>query len=145
MTRVIGDAGRKIVMDFEQCRLEAYTCPAGKVTIGWGHTGDVKLGMKVTQHQADVILEHDLQKFEQAVSEMAPNTNANQNSALVSLCFNIGIEAFRKSTLLRYVVADRPAAAAAQFAKWVHAGDKVLPGLVKRRAAEAALFLTPVS
>lgn len=141
----INDAGRKIVMDAETCRLEAYVCPAGKLTIGYGHTGDVKPGAQITQHQADVVLEYDLDKFEQAVTKLAPRANGNEFSALVSLAFNIGVDALAKSTLLRLVNAGAPRAAAAEFAKWIHAGGKVLPGLVKRRAAEAALFLSAVN
>lgn len=142
---IINDAGRKIVMDFELCKLNAYLCPAGIPTIGYGHTGDVKLGDKITQHQADAILEVDLQKFEMAVDRLAKNPNANQFSAMVSLAFNIGVEAFTKSTLLKKFNAGAPLSAANEFDKWVHAKGKVLPGLVRRRAAEKALFLTAVS
>lgn len=142
---IINDAGRKVVMDAEQCRLEAYLCPAGRWTIGWGHTGDVKKGDRVTHHQAEAILEFDLDRFERAVSQLAPSANANQFSAMVSLAFNIGIEAFRRSSLLKWFNAGFPLKAATEFAKWCHAGNKVLPGLVKRRKAEADLFCSAVN
>jgi lysozyme len=140
--RVINDAGRAIVMAHESLRLEAYTCPAGKWTIGYGHTGDVKPGDRITAHQAEAVLDVDLMRFEMAVEQLAPGANANQFSALVSFAFNVGIEALEESALLKKFNAGAPLAAAAEFAKWVHAGGQVLPGLVKRRAAEAALFLT---
>lgn len=143
--RVINDAGRAIVMAYESCRLGAYVCPAGRLTIGYGHTGDVKAGDKITQHQAEAILEVDLQRFELAVERLAPQSSANEFSALVSLCFNIGADAFAKSTLLKRHSEGLHAAAAAEFVKWTHAAGQVLPGLVKRRSAEAALYLLPVS
>lgn len=129
-------------MEAEGCRLDAYLCPAGIPTIGYGHTGEVKLGDKITLHQAEVILEHDLLRFESAVSTAAPKANANQFSALVSFTFNVGVKAMQGSTLLRLFNQGAPNAAAAEFSKWTHAAGQVLPGLVKRRAAEAALFLT---
>ncbi len=143
--RVINDQGRAIVMAHESCRLEAYVCPAGRLAIGYGHTGDVKKGDRITAHQAEAILEVDLHRFEMAVERLAPNSGPNEFSACVSLAFNIGVDAFTKSTLLKMHNAGLNVAAAAQFAKWTHAAGKVLPGLVKRRAAEAALYLTPVS
>ncbi len=138
-------AGRHIIMGAEGLRLEAYLCPASVWTIGYGHTRDVKPGQKITEHQAQVILEHDLEIFERGVAELAPGANANQFSAFVSLAYNIGLKAFEGSALLREFKAGRMSAAAAQFDRWVHGGGKVLPGLVKRRAAERALFLEGVS
>lgn len=138
---IINDAGRAIIMQYEGCRLEAYDCPAGVCTIGYGHTGDVKPGDKITHHQAEVILEFDLQKFEAEVSRLAPKANGNQFSAMVSLAFNIGVAAFSKSTLLKEFNAGRLLNAANEFERWNKAGGKILPGLVKRRAAEKALFI----
>src|SRR3954471_9072967 len=84
-------AGRQLIMDAETLKLEAYRCPVGKWTIGWGHTGDVKPGMKINLHQAEVIFEHDLDVHEQVVTEAVKvPLNSNQFSALVSLVFNIG-------------------------------------------------------
>jgi lysozyme len=141
----INAAGRQIITQCEGCKLEAYTCPAGVLTIGYGHTGDVKPGMKITQHEADVVLEYDLDRFEEAVSKLAPKANENQFSALVSLAFNVGVEAVRKSTLLKLLNAGNVRAAHGEFAKWCHVGGKVLPGLQRRRALEASLFVRPVS
>jgi lysozyme len=142
---IVNDAGRQIIMDAESLRLDAYLCPAGTPTIGYGHTGDVKLGQKITRHQAEVILEHDLEQFEAGVAKLAPKANANQFSALVSFAFNVGLKALEKSTLLKEFNAGRLLNAANEFGKWTHGGGRELPGLVKRRAAERALFLTGVS
>lgn len=141
----INDAGRAIIKDNEGLRLDAYLCPSGVPTIGYGHTGDVKLGDRITEHQADVILELDLERFEEGVAEVAPSANQNQFSAMVSFAFNVGLKAFVGSALLRAFLAGQLSAAASQFDRWVHGGRKVLPGLVKRRAAEKALFLTPMA
>ncbi len=138
---IVNDAGREIIMTFESLRLKAYKCPAGVTTIGYGHTGDVEMGQTITEHQAEAILEYDLHRFEQAVTDLTKKPNANQFSAMVSLCFNIGIEAFKKSTLLKAFNGGLVKTAANEFLKWQLAKGKVLPGLVRRRAAERALFM----
>lgn len=138
---IINDRGRQIIEEAEGLRLEAYRCPAGVLTIGYGHTGDVREGDRITKHQAEVILEFDLTKYEQAVTKLARGATGPQFSAMVSLAFNIGISALEKSTLLKEFNAGRPLNAAAEFGRWIYAGGKVMPGLVKRRAAERALFL----
>lgn len=149
--RKISDAGRQIIMTFEGLRLEAYKCPAGVLTIGYGHTRDpytgkpdVKQGDKISKHQAEVLLEFDLQRYEREVEELCPGSNANQFGALVSFAYNLGVTALGKSNLRRRFLAGEYAPAGAEFMKWTYAQGKVLPGLVKRRAAERALFLTPV-
>jgi len=128
-------------MDAEGLRLEAYRCPAGKWTIGYGHTGDVQQHHRITRHQAEEIFEYDLSRFEEGVAKLAPKATGPQLSACVSLAYNIGLSRFEKSTLLKELNAGRVANAAAEFMKWTHAAGKVMPGLVKRRAAERALFL----
>jgi lysozyme len=144
---IINDAGRKIIMEFESFQSDAYLCPAGIWTIGYGHTGDVKAGDRVTRHQAEAILEYDLQRFEHAIEKLVPKANGNQFSALVSLAFNIGSSALANSRLIKLFKEGGPLAAAPQFDRWVHAGKnsygapRVLPGLVRRRHAEKALFL----
>lgn len=137
-------AGRALIKSFEGFRADAYLCPAGVWTIGYGHTGDVKPGQRVTEHQADAILEYDLDRFERGVADLVdvPLT-ANQFSALVSFAFNLGLDALERSTLLALLNAGDYQGASRQFARWRIAGGKVLPGLERRRAAERALFLTP--
>jgi lysozyme len=135
----------------EGVRLLAYADPAHgwKVpTIGVGHTSaagppSVFRGQRITASEADAILARDLKAVEKAVRALVtvPLT-ANQLGALVSFTFNLGIGNLAKSGLLKRLNAKDYAGAAAQFARWKFAGGRVLPGLVKRRAAEARLFLT---
>lgn len=135
-------ACRALIRQFEGCRLQAYLCPAGVVTIGTGHTKGVKLGDRCSQEQADLWLSQDLEDAAAAVATLVhvPLTQG-QFDALVSFVFNFGASKFRTSTLLRMLNDGRPFAAAAQFKLWVRADGKVEPGLVKRRAAEEAMFL----
>ncbi len=144
-------AGIALIKAAESLRLKAYLCPAGVWTIGYGHTGDVKRGDQITEHQADAILSVDLDRFERDVALLTQGITLNENefSALVSFAFNVGsdidddtkAEGLGDSTLLRKLRAGDRAGAAAEFLKWTHANGGVMPGLVKRRAAERALFL----
>ena len=86
-------------------------------------------------------LAEDLAPIEIYLSAVFPSLNQNQFDALASFCFNVGLGAFEKSTLFARLKAGDLPGAASQFARWVHGGGKVLPGLVTRRAAERDLFL----
>lgn len=139
--RTINRAGLELIRRFEGFRPRAYLCPANVWTIGYGHTGDVKDGDQITLHQGEAILEVDLDRFERGVAELVKvEINDNQFSALVSLAFNIGLEALRRSTLLRKLNAGDFEGAGRQFPVWCMAAGRSLPGLVKRRAAELELF-----
>jgi len=144
-------AGLSLIRQAEGLRLRAYLCPANVWTIGIGTTvypdgRKVRSGDKCTAQQADRYLAHDLQEFERAVAAMVTvPVTSNQFSALVSLAYNVGIGALRGSTLLRLLNAGDYAGAANQLRRWNRGGGRVLPGLVKRRAAERDLFLTPDS
>jgi lysozyme len=143
----VNEAGLKLIKKFEGLRLRAYRCPAGVWTIGYGHTKTAKRGQVITEAEADRLLREDLHVFERGVLDAlggAPTTE-NQFSAMVSLAFNIGLGAFRRSKVLALHKAGKTAEAARAFANWRKAGGKVLPGLVRRRAAEAKLYLTPDS
>jgi lysozyme len=128
---------------FEGCVLTAYN-DAGKgiLTIGYGHTGsDVVPGLVWTKEQAQTALLNDIAWASKVVNHfVVPTLEQHQFDALVDFVFNAGTEAFENSTLLRLVNAGNMQAADLEFGKWVHAGGKVLSGLVRRRAAEAALF-----
>ncbi len=141
----INAGGLALIKRFESFVGKAYLCPAGVWTIGYGHTGDVKPGMTVTEHQGEAILDVDLDLFEGRVTELLKGiaVTENQFSALVSFAFNVGVAALAKSTLLKKLRANGPLVAAPEFLKWNKAGGKVLAGLVKRREAERLLFLTP--
>lgn len=137
----ISDAGLALIKAAEGLRLSAYLCPARVWTIGYGTTKGVKPGDTITEAQAEDMLRADVAKFERAVTDAVrvPITQG-QFDALVSLAYNIGAAALRKSTLLRLLNESKYSLAAAQFDRWNRAGGRVLAGLTKRRAAERALF-----
>lgn len=138
---------------FEDCVLEAYPDPGSKDgkpwTIGWGHTGpEVVRGLKWTQRQADDAFLHDLLKFEGYVDKLVKVTvTQGQRDALVLFCYNVGpgdvkrgIDGLATSTLLRLLNAGDYAGAQGQFKRWNKNDGKVMRGLIRRRAAEAALW-----
>lgn len=139
-------AGINLIKEFEGVRLKAYKCPADVWTIGVGHTSAagppaVKAGMEITNAQAMKILAQDLVQFEDGVdSAVKVPLKQNQFDALVSFAFNVGLGALAKSTLLKKLNAGQYDAVPAELMKWTKAGGKELPGLVRRRRAEAALW-----
>lgn len=142
--------GIKLIKEAEGCVLKAYTCPAGVLTIGYGHTGkDVTEGLTITEEQAEELLKKDLEKFEKTVEKYVEvEMNQNQFDALVSFTFNLGSGNLAKSTLLKKLNAKDYAGAAEQFLVWnkatVDGVKKELPGLTTRRKKERELFLDPV-
>jgi lysozyme len=138
-------AGLSLIKQFEGCELHAYRCPAGVLTVGYGHTGpDVTPGLTITAHRAEELLQLDLGKFERVVTaSLKVSVTANQFGALVALAYNIGGAALAKSTLIKRLNAGKTQEAADQFLVWNKAGGKVLAGLTRRREAERALFLHP--
>ena len=134
-------SGIELIKSFEGCRLEAYKCPAGIWTIGYGHTAGVEKGQKITQEQAETFLKQDLKRFENVINEVVRVAiTQNQFDALVSFTYNVGIGALKTSTLLRLLNSADYIGAAEQFDRWVFAGQIKLAGLVRRRKAERELF-----
>lgn len=146
----INRAGIELIKEFEGLRLEAYKCPAGVWTIGYGHTSAagppaVTSGMKITADEAADILVVDLVKYETAVmNALKRSPNENQFSAMVSLCYNIGPKAFATSTVVRKFNAGDVEGAAAAFRLWKKSKGEVLTGLVRRRQVEIDLFCAPI-
>jgi lysozyme len=137
----IGKAGLDLIKASEGLRLQAYRCPADVPTIGYGSTGPhVRMGMTITEAEAEALLKKDLDRFERGVTELVGPTTQGRFDALVSLAFNIGLGALGKSTLIRKHKSGDFDGAAAQFPLWNKGGGRVLPGLVTRRAAEAKLY-----
>lgn len=139
----ISAAGIELLKQFEGCRLTAYQDSVGVWTIGFGTTAGVKEGQTISQVKAEEYLRSDLAIFEKAVTEsLKVPVNQNQFDALVSFTYNVGVSAFRSSTLLNLIneKTDKKVVAA-EFSKWVKAGNQTLPGLVSRRKAESELFL----
>lgn len=139
----------KIIKEFEGCRLEAYLCPAGVWTIGWGatalHGAPVRQGDKISQALADEMLRDEIQRLAAKLHQLIPASihwGANQQAAVLSWMYNVGVGAAETSTLTRRLNAGESAQAVIpqELPKWRHAGEAVLPGLERRRAAEVALF-----
>lgn len=132
-----GKEGINLIKEFEGCRLTAYLCPAGVPTIGYGRTAGVKLGMKITQAQADEYLKQDLKKYEGYVNKYVKHTlTQNQFDALVSFTYNCGpgnLQKLIKNRTLEQIAETLPA--------YNKANGKVLAGLVRRRKMEQELFL----
>lgn len=136
------DKGIALIKKYEGCRLKAYKCPAGVWTIGYGHTRGVVEGQAITQEIADQLLREDVAPVEKQINALGINLRQGQFDALVSFIFNLGIGNFNSSTLKRKILAKSPdREIQAEFLKWNKAAGKVLPGLVKRREDEAALWI----
>ena len=133
--------GVALIKEFEGLRLGAYMCSAGVLTIGYGHTGGVKSGDRITEKQAEELLVDDLKRFENGVLRVlrTPVTQ-NQFDALVSFAFNLGVGSLTKSTLLSKLNKGDAEGAAAEFVRWCRAGGQEVPGLKRRRLAETELF-----
>jgi len=146
----ISQAGIDLIKEFEgylkrttDGGCEAYRCPAGVWTIGWGCTEGVKPGMVWTREQAEFALRRELARFEAAVNRLVSvPINQHQFDALVSFAYNCGEGALAKSTILKRLNAGDMAGAASAFSMWTKGGGRVLPGLVRRRQRESALFLS---
>lgn len=137
----ISQAGLDLIKTFEGLRLNAYLCPANVWTIGYGTTNGVVPGMTITQDEAEGLLREDVEKFERDVLRLVTvPLEQHQFDALVSFTYNLGAGALGQSTLLRRLNAGEYSSAAAEFGKWVKAGNTTLPGLVRRRAAERKMF-----
>lgn len=131
-----------MIKDFEGLRLTAYKCSAGKWTIGWGHTNGVKQGDKITLEQAEAFHEEDYAIAKGIVDDVVDvELTENQFEALVSLSFNIGINAFRKSTLVKLLNTGDYLSTSMEFQKWSKVDGVRSKGLLCRRYAEAAMFL----
>lgn len=141
-------AGLALIREYEGCVLHAYQDAAGVWTIGVGHTAAAgppapTPGMTISEAEALDILARDICQYERAVeSAVARRMTQNQFDAMVSLCFNIGPSRFRESTVLHDFNRGETEGAADAFLLWNRAGGRVLEGLVRRRYAERALFLS---
>ncbi len=137
----LSSGGLDLIKSHEGLRTSAYQDPVGVWTIGYGHTGTAKPGQKISEAQAEQLLRKDVGWAEDAVRKnvKVPLTQG-QFDSLVSFTFNLGAGALGKSTLLQKLNAGDYAGAQAEFGKYVHAGGRVLPGLVRRRNEEAQMF-----
>lgn len=147
MTRKINQTGLDHIKQWEGLQLTAYLDAAGIWTIGYGHTASAgepepAEGMTITEIEAEALLRRDIEQYEEAVSA-AVNVELtdNQFASLVSLTYNIGIDAFLRSTLLRKLNDGYLESVPIELMKWVYANGCHLRGLANRRAAEAGLWV----
>jgi lysozyme len=137
--------GLSLIRHFEGFSPVPYCCPAGKLTIGYGHVivaGEEFQASGISQKIAENILKQDVSMLEEAMAKfITANLSQNQFDALTSFIYNIGIKAFEKSTLLRLLNEGKSEEAAAEFFKWIYAGKVAQTGLIRRRAAEKQLFM----
>ena len=133
----------ELVAKFEGCRLEAYKCPAGVWTIGYGHTEGVRAGMTLANiEEARKILNEDLAKCSKYVNRLIDDgtisfeMNQNRFDALVSFTFNCGV-----GNLTKLVKGSTAEEVALKILDYNRGGGKILPGLTKRRQAERDLFV----
>jgi len=140
----ISQAGIDLIKQFEGFSAKPYLCPAGKLTIGYGHVITAKEDFcagGIDVFAAERLLKQDVSMVGDAVLTMAlVALSQNQFDAICSLAYNIGRKAFEKSTLLRYLNANKQGMAANEFMRWVYAGGVIQSGLVRRRQAEKSMF-----
>ena len=148
---MLNQATIDLVKEFEGLRTTAYKDSAGVWTIGYGTTGragvgiDPVEGMEITEAEAEYYLQKGLEKFSTEITgAITQPINENEFGAFVSLAYNIGSGAFKRSTALRKFNAGDKQGSANAMLMWNKAGGRVLNGLIRRREAERALFLTPV-
>lgn len=129
------------LMEFEGLKLSAYRDAAGVVTIGYGHTWNVRMGDQISKYWARELLERDVAKLEEQLDTLGLVLTQGQTDALVSLVFNIGFDKFKSSTLLKLI---RNGGSVNQickeFQRWVYAGGRRMRGLEVRRAWESKRF-----
>ena len=131
-----------LIKKFEGCELEAYLCPAGVWTIGYGHTKDVKEGDKINKEEADYLLQEEMIEYESYINDFVEvPLNQNQFDALCSWVYNLGPTNLKNSTMLRVLNEEKYADVPQEIKRWNKAGGEVLDGLIKRREAEAKMFL----
>ena len=138
----ISQYGIDLIKHFEGCVLDAYKCPAGVWTIGYGHTKDVQPGDSWSEDHADHMLLVELEEYENYVNT-AVNVPLSQNQfdALVSWVYNLGNGNLTSSTMLKVLNSGDYDGVPAQIKRWNKAGGKVLEGLNRRRQAEADMFV----
>lgn len=136
------------IKEFEGLSLTAYKCPAGILTIGYGHTKGVKPNQRITREYANFLLLQDIAPCEKYVNNLGVCKTQGQFDALVDFCFNAGQANLDTSTLLKKIKAGAPAdEIRAEFKRWVYATDHktgkkvVLQGLVRRRTWEAQTWI----
>ena len=133
----------ELIKQFEGLRLEAYLCPAGIWTIGYGHTSGVSPNSFITIQEADEYLHRDVATIEMQLNKLNLILRQCQWDAIISFVFNVGIGNFKASTLLAKIrINPDDNSIIDEFLRWVYANGKVMRGLQKRRLTEMKLYFS---
>ena len=133
----------ELIKQFEGLRLEAYLCPAGIWTIGYGHTSGVSPNSFITIQEADEYLHRAVATIEMQLNKLNLSLRQCQWDAIVSFVFNVGIGNFKASTLLAKIrINPDDNSIMDEFLRWVYANGKVMRGLQKRRLTEMKLYFS---
>lgn len=139
----ISEQGIALIKRFEGFKPEPYICPGGYRTIGYGHRirSHEDVSESICEHNAHFLLMEDVKWAEQAIyRHVEIALTQGQFDALCSFIYNVGTGAFMRSTLLKYINKNEHGKVPSELMRWVYAGKTRLPGLVRRRAAEAELY-----
>ena len=142
----VSNKGLELIKEFEGFSANAYLCSAKKATIGYGNTfwedgAPVKIGDQISKERAETLLKHVVDNFSVAVEvDIKIEVSQNQFDAMVSLAYNIGLGAFKNSTLLRQLNRGNFVGASQEFLRWDKSNGKPLLGLTRRREREKLLF-----
>lgn len=135
----------EIIKKYEGFSSQAYKCPAGVWTVGWGHTGrDINKDTILTREEAELMLQKDVANLqEQILFLLDDKPTANELDALTSLVYNVGLGAFKKSRLLKRInLKENGELIAKEWIEFNKAGGKIQKGLLRRRAEEVCLYFT---
>lgn len=135
--------GIEFIKSFEKFMPSTYLCQSNILTIGWGHTKNVRINQTCTQAEAEEWLQEDIAEVEAEINRIEQPLTQNQYDALVSLCFNIGVTAFRHSTLRKKLELNpNDATIKQEFGRWIYSKKKVSKGLQRRRLQEVNIYFS---
>ena len=137
----MGQELERLIKKYEGLKLKAYLCPAGVPTIGYGSTGpDIKLGMQWTVAESTERMKYDARKYLAATKSLTPNVHGDSLDAIADFAYNLGATRLKGSTLRKKLLAGDVEGAKRELLKWVRGGNRILPGLVRRRTEESELL-----
>lgn len=135
------EKAKQLISEFEGFSGKAYLCPAGVLTIGYGHTRGVKPGMVISENEAEKLLWGDLVHFKNDIAPLVTvDVTEGQFVALMSFAYNLGVGNLKKSTLLRELNKGNFVNAGDEFARWIYVKGQPTKGLMRRRAKEREVF-----